>query len=84
MLNDLFNVLGYMEGDCDCISTLVAAVSIFSGWRVRFVAIRYEADAKGYQHVFNEINSGDGWRTVDLTTPIGNPIQALEVMEQYV
>ena len=83
MLNDL-ETIGRVEGDCDDISTLVAALALFAGWQVRFVAIRYSPDSSGFQHVFNEVNTGSGWRVVDLTVPVGTPIQALEVMEEYV
>ena len=82
MLNDL-DTLGRIEGDCDDISTLLAAVALVAGYRVRFVAVRYSPGVQHYEHVFVEIHAV-AWRVVDLTVPIGTTIRAIEVMEEYV
>lgn len=84
MLYDLFVRLGHMEGDCDCISTLLAAMALVMDYGVRFVAVRYTRAVKFFEHVFVEINGGAGWRMVDLTVPTGTTIYALEVMTQSV
>lgn len=83
MLADL-KKLGRLEGDCDDISTLLAAVAVLVGYRVRFVAIRYSPSVAHFEHVFVEMDDGAKWRTVDLTIPVGQTITALEVMTQGV
>jgi transglutaminase-like putative cysteine protease len=79
MLNDLVT-LGRIEGDCDDISTLLAAIAVMVGYRVRFVAIRYTPTVAHFEHVFVEMDNGDKWYAVDLTIQSGRTINALEVM----
>jgi len=76
--------IGRIEGDCDDISTLFAAVAVIYGYRVRFVAIRYSRTVSHFEHVFVEAWDGGAWRMVDLTLEVGTEIQALEVMQQGV
>lgn len=83
MLNDLAK-LGRLEGDCDDISTLLAAVALITGYRVRFVAIRYTRTVAHFEHVFVEMDDGQRWRMLDLTVPVETTINALEVMTQGV
>jgi transglutaminase-like putative cysteine protease len=44
---------GYIEGDCDDVSTFLAAIAKAFGYRVRLVAIR--SDSVEFQHVFVEM-----------------------------
>lgn len=81
MVNDR-ETIGRFEGDCDCVSTLVAAVCALYGYRVRFVAIRYDPSVDYIQHVFVQALDSYGWRVLDLTVPIGTKLSAIEQMIQ--
>jgi hypothetical protein len=81
MVNDL-QTLGHLEGDCDDISTQIAAVCLLFGYRVRFVAIRYDPAIDYIQHVFVQALDDSGWRVIDLTVPIGTQMLAIEEMFQ--
>jgi Transglutaminase-like superfamily len=84
MLHDL-ETRGYIEGDCDDISTLAAAVYLALGARaVRFVAIIYTSGEVNFEHVYAEVFSGGGWASVDLTVPSGTTHNERERMVEYV
>lgn len=78
-LNDL-ETIGHIEGDCDDISTLAAALLKALGYRVRFTAIRYSPDVDAIEHVFVEALDGGSWRIMDLTVPQGTVYEILETM----
>ena len=83
MLND-FLYLGYFEGDCDDASIMGAAMWSLAGFPVRFVAIRYSANAKGFEHVFVEVWRLGEWMAFDPTVAPGTVYQRLEEMIQYI
>lgn len=83
MINDR-ETIGRFEGDCDDISTLVAAVCALYGFPVRFVAIRYDPAKDYIQHVFVQARDSYGWRVLDLTVEIGTKLSAIEQMFQDV
>lgn len=70
---------GYFDGDCDDVSTLYAALALSSGFRCRFVAIRYDASPE-FKHVFLEVWAGDRWVAVDPTVAEGTPYVETERM----
>lgn len=71
MIFDL-DSLGYVEGDCDDISTLSAAFLSSMGIRNRFVAIRYGGSSE-FLHVFSEwfYSPSQEWVRMDVTIPFG-------------
>jgi transglutaminase-like putative cysteine protease len=76
---------GYLEGDCDDISTFYAAILKTLGYPTRFVAIRYRADSSGFEHVYTEgQDRASVWRVFDATVKPGTPLQAIERMVQEV
>lgn len=83
MLNDLSR-LGYMEGDCDDVSTLYAAFIVGLGYPARFVAIRYTPENPNFEHVFTQAYAGGIWKTFDGTIAPGTTLQALEEMTEDV
>lgn len=58
---------GYLEGDCDDISTFTAAVVGAIGLRVRFVAIRTDPATMDFKHVFVEVFVDGNWYRLDAT-----------------
>lgn len=78
MLNDLESRLGYLEGDCDDISTFYAAIFKALSVPTRFVAIRYTPSHSNFEHVFTQAYDMAVWRTFDATVPPGTDIRALE------
>lgn len=59
---------GYLEGDCDDVSTFFASVLIALGFNCRFVAIRTAADNVSFAHVFCEAQTkGKVWIRFDAT-----------------
>jgi hypothetical protein len=70
---------GFFDGDCDDVSTLYAAFLLASGWRCRFVAIRYD-ETPDFKHVFVEVQTAQGWHAVDPTVPVGTPYHETERM----
>lgn len=66
MLSDLIE-RGYLEGDCDDISTFSASVVRAMGITCRFVAIRTDPTTTDYKHVFIEAFANGGWYRVDAT-----------------
>lgn len=83
MLNDLVRI-GYMEGDCDDVSTLYAAFIKALGYPARFVAIRYNPDNPNFEHVFSQAYAGGSWRTFDGTVQPGTILEAIEEMTEDV
>jgi transglutaminase-like putative cysteine protease len=79
MLNDLDRI-GWIEGDCDDVSTLYAAFVSCLGLPARFVAIRYNANNPNFEHVFTQAYDGGKWITLDATVPGGTPMDAIEEM----
>lgn len=59
MLNDLAT-LGYMEGDCDDFTTLLAAMCKSIGIGCRIVAVRTDPNVTDFDHVFLEIPTATG------------------------
>lgn len=84
MLNDAINRLGYLEGDCDDISTFYAAIFKSLGYPTRLVAIRYDVSNPNFEHVFTQAYSMAVWQTFDATVPPGTQIKAIETMIQGV
>lgn len=83
MLNDLDRI-GYLEGDCDDVSTLFAAFIKSLGYPARFVAIRYNPHNPNFEHVFSQAYAGGIWRTFDGTVLPGVTLEALEEMTEEV
>ena len=83
MLNDLTRI-GYMEGDCDDVSTLYAGFIKALGYPSRFVAIRYTPDNPNFEHVFAQAYAGGEWKTFDGTVAPGTVLQSLEEMTEEV
>jgi hypothetical protein len=84
MLNDLTR-LGYIEGDCDDISTLAAASLLAIGWpEIRLVAIIYTPGKTVFEHVFVEFMNSGAWEPMDITTAPGVAPYALRRMVQGV
>lgn len=77
---DQIQETGYFEGDCDDCAIMTAAVLRILGYRVRFVAIRY--DSTEFQHVFVEAYSPDQgrWVVLDATVNPGTQYRELERM----
>lgn len=83
MLNDLVRI-GYMEGDCDDVSTLYAAFIAALGYPARLVAIRYNPDNPNFEHVFAQAYAGGQWRTFDGTVAPGTVMRAWEEMVEQI
>jgi len=68
---------GKFEGDCDDVSTMLAAIARSFGYPVRYVAIRSK---ETFEHVFVEIyDSGSGkWRIFDPTVDKGTDYKIVE------
>lgn len=69
MLHSL-QVQGFVEGDCDDISTFLASVLVAMGVPARFVAIRY-GGSEDFLHVFVEFRWEWSWIRLDPTVPRG-------------
>lgn len=84
MLHDL-QTKGFIEGDCDDIATLSAALLLVAGYRsVRFVAIIYTPGKDSFEHVYVEVYEAGQWRTVDLTIDPGVTHREIERMTEDV
>jgi len=68
MLDDL-ETRGFVEGDCDCVSTFFCAGALALGYPCRFVAIKTE-DGPDFAHVFTEALESGRWRRFDATVPL--------------
>jgi transglutaminase-like putative cysteine protease len=84
MLNDVLVRLGYLEGDCDDISTFYAATFKALGLPSRFVAIRYTQEQPNFEHVFTQAYDMAVWQTFDATVAVGTEIRAIETLIQEV
>jgi hypothetical protein len=73
-----------LEGDCDDISTFLAAVAVTFGYRTRLKAIRYNPSNPNFEHVFPEVYDGGRWRIIDATISPGAPMEWIEEMNQEV
>ena len=82
MMHDL-TTAGYIEGDCDDVSTLYASAFKAMGIPVRFVAIRYDNSAD-FKHVFVEALENLIWQRFDATVPQGTVHVEVERMVVYV
>jgi transglutaminase-like putative cysteine protease len=71
-----------LEGDCDDISTFIAAAARVLGIPARFVAIRYTPNNPNFEHVFTEVYSGGQWNTFDATVEPGTEIRSIEEMTE--
>jgi transglutaminase-like putative cysteine protease len=83
MLNDIGRI-GYMEGDCDDVSTLYAAFIRALGYPARFVAIRYTPQNPNFEHVFTQAYAGGNWQTFDATVMPGVVLESLEQMTEEI
>jgi transglutaminase-like putative cysteine protease len=82
MLNDL-TTLGYVEGDCDDISTLVSSITKAMGYPTRLTAIAAEGPEE-FDHVFSEVQNNGQWIPVDLTVPQGTTYWCYKIMSEVV
>ena len=73
-----------LEGDCDDISTFLAAAAKVLGYPARFVAIRYHSDSPDFEHVFAQALRGREWVTLDPTVDTGTVICSIENMTEVV
>ena len=80
-----YETLGYIEGDCDDVSIMAAAMLRACDYPARFVAVRGTEGNENFDHVFIEfIDSHTGeWRIMDITAPEGEMPKQLERMELY-
>lgn len=76
---DTVNTKGYMDGDCDDISTLYASILAALKIPSRFVAIRYDPSPE-FRHVYVEVWTGVRWIPVDPTVERGTPYNEIERM----
>lgn len=60
---------GSLIGDCDDISTFLAAIFLFHRVPSRFVAMRTKRNDPDFYHVVVEAFLGDNWKRFDLTVP---------------
>ena len=82
MLNDL-DTLGYIEGDCDDISTLTAALTKAMGYPSRLTGIMSSGPGE-YDHVFSEVQVGRDWMPIDLTVEPGTVYEVYGYMTEPV
>lgn len=83
MVNDL-NRIGHLEGDCDDISTLYAALFKTLGYATRLVAIRYTPSNPNFEHVFTEAMDSGVFRIFDATVQPGTELRSIEEMIEVV
>lgn len=63
--------VGYMQGDCDDVSTLAATLGQAVGLNARFVTLGFDPVGP-YTHVFCELEDETGqWHELDVTEPDG-------------
>lgn len=84
-MNDL-KTRGFLEGDCDCISTFSAAVLrvLYPKISSRFIAIIYTPGNTAFEHVYVQVLIGDDWNDFDMTVKPGTSHRILERMTQDV
>lgn len=78
-----WETLGYIEGDCDDIAVLVAALLRSLGAQVRLTAIQ-STTPEEYDHVFTEVQTDDGWIPIDITVPVGTTYTSFAYMSELV
>ncbi len=59
----------YVQGDCDDVAILAAALAKAVGLPARFVAVAFVGHV-GYMHVFAEVLVRGRWREMDTTRPM--------------
>jgi hypothetical protein len=69
-----------LEGDCDDISTFVAAITKVLGLPTRLIAIRHDPSNPDYEHVFTQAFDHGSWQTLDPTVDAGTEIHAVQDM----
>lgn len=82
MVDDLEN-LGYLEGDCDDITVLVAALTKSMGYAARLTALQTTSSDE-YDHVFSEVRIGDYWLPIDITVTPGTEYSSFGYMSELV
>lgn len=82
MLTD-YETLGYTEGDCDDVSTLVCGLSHALGIPCRLTSISTDP-SRELSHVFAEVQTGSGWCVVDPTVEAGTVYQVYSVYHEPV
>lgn len=89
MLSD-YETLGYCEGDCDDVATLICALSRAAGFSSRLVAIAgvHENPGKDLDHVFSEVlcdgDHGKQWQIIDPTVERGTVYQCYKLIYEPV
>lgn len=71
---DYFEQRGYIEGDCDDITTFVGSLLRALGFAVRFVAIRTDPTRNDFLHVFAECEATGTWIRFDETVTNETPL----------
>ena len=82
MLTD-YETLGYCEGDCDDISTLICGLAHGAGIRSRLTAISTDP-SRELSHVFAECFTGNGWQIIDPTVQPGTTYVCYSVYHEPV
>lgn len=72
---------GHVEGDCDDVATLGAALALAAGFIPRFVALAWEGP---YAHVFSEVQDPGSGRWVDLDVHRPPPHHARPPMRELI
>ena len=78
-----YESLGYIEGDCDDIAVLVAALLRSLGKKVRLTAIQSQSPDE-YDHVFTEVQTNEGWLPIDITVSEGTTYSTFAYMSELV
>ena len=82
MMADL-EEFGYLEGDCDDIATLAAAMTKSLDIPTRLTAMQSEPDGE-FDHVFSEARIGIHWIPIDPTVAEGTVYQMYSIMTEMV
>lgn len=85
MLRD-YEAMGYCEGDCDDVASLICALSRCAGFSSRLVAIAglFENPGGDLDHVFAEIQCSTGWMIIDPTVERGTIYQCTKLVYEPV
>ncbi len=62
---------GLVEGDCDDMALLTAALGLAAGIAPRFVAVGFAGPGGPLTHVYTELLTPAGWQEMDVTRPEG-------------
>lgn len=65
---------GVVQGDCDDMAMLAAALGKAAGMRAQFVALGFQGPKGPLSHVFTELLADDGWVEMDVTRTPGRPV----------